>query len=97
MRKIEEKMNAALQAGREFQMSNTRVIINSVGNKFVKLYGTIIYADINGRRYYSDGGWSTMTTSSRLRALGADYSTNPDKCRVKLVNQDKMIQLYWSR
>lgn len=97
MKKIEEKMNAALAAGREFKQSNTQVIITSAGHKFVMLYSTLIYADIHGRRYYSDGGCSTVTTASRLRALGAAYSTNPDKCRVKLVNQDKMIKLYWSR
>lgn len=40
-----------------------------------------------------DGGFNTATTSSRLRALGADYSTNNKLCGCKLTSQKEMLNL----
>ena len=71
MKKIEEKMCAAVAAGRWFKESNTEVQALSTGAIFVKLYDTYIYAKIDGVEYFSDGGYNTVTTGSRLRALGA--------------------------
>jgi hypothetical protein len=93
MRVIEEKMNKALAQGKNWSESNTAVICNEYG-KFVRLYNTLIYAKVNGVEYFSDGGWSTATTSSRLRALGAAYSTNDRKNKCKLTPQGKIVDLF---
>ena len=53
-----------------YRESNTEVIIKGA-NVFVRLYDTYIYAKVRGKVYFSDGGFNTATTSSRLRALGA--------------------------
>lgn len=71
MRKIEQRMNNKVN----YRESNTEVIVKGA-NVFVRLYDTYIYAKVRGKVYFSDGGFNTATTSSRLRALGADYSTN---------------------
>lgn len=94
MRKIEKMMVAAVNEGRNWDNANTRVICNEKGT-FVVLYDTIIFARVNGREYFSDGGYKTATTGSRLRALGADYSTNEKKNACKLTEQKKMVSLYY--
>jgi hypothetical protein len=43
--------------------------------------------------YFSDGGFNTVTTGSRLRALGADYSINEKRCNCKLTSQKEMLNL----
>lgn len=93
MKKIEKMMVAAVNDGRNWTDANTRVICNEKGS-FVVLYYTIIFARVNGREYYSDGGYKTATTGSRLRALGADYSTNKARNACKLTGQQDMAFLY---
>lgn len=93
MCKIEKMMRAAVNGGRNWKGANTRVISNEKGT-FVVLYYTIIFARVNGREYYSDGGFKTATTGSRLRALGADYSTNVKKCACELTEQEEMVSLF---
>lgn len=93
MRKIEKMMVAAVNEGRNWDSANTRVICNGKGT-FVVLYDTIIFARVNGRECYSDDGYKTATTASRLRALGAAYSTNSKKCECELTEQKKMVSLY---
>lgn len=92
MKKIEKMMVAAVNEGRNWEGANTRVICNGNG-VFVCLYDTIIFARVNGREYYSDGGYKTATTASRLRALGADYSTNEKKNACELTEQKDMEPL----
>lgn len=94
MRVIEKNMLAAINSGRDFKQSNTHVFHNAKG-VFVKLYNTIIYAKVNGVEYFSDGGYSIVTTSSRLRALGAEYSTNEKRNRAELHTQTEMYNLFW--
>lgn len=65
-------MIAAVESGREMNERNTAVIVNRHGI-FVRLYNTIIFALVKGRKYYSDGGYNTPTTASRLNALGCGY------------------------
>lgn len=65
-------MIAAVESGHEMYESNTTVMVNRHG-VFVRLYDTIIFGLVKGRRYYSDGGWATVTTANRLNALGANY------------------------
>lgn len=96
MRKIEKMMVAAVNEGRNWDSANTRVICNEKGT-FVVLYDTIIFARINGKEYYSDGGYKTTTTSSRLRSLGAAYSINPKMCECKLTEQKEIVSLYYGK
>lgn len=77
-----------------YRENNTKVYNTNKG-VFVYLYDTIIYANINGTEYYSDGGYNTITTSSRLRALGAAYSTNKKLCKCLLYSQDDMKHLLY--
>lgn len=92
MRKIEKEMLDAIRNRENFCKSNTKVIVNTKC-VYVKLYDTIIYIIKNGIEYFSDGGFNTVTTSSRLRALGANYSTNINKNKVDLLSQKEMYQL----
>lgn len=93
MRKLEKEMVWAVNEGRNWNGANTRVICNGNG-VFVVLYDTIIFARVKGREYYSDGGFKTATTGSRLRALGADYSINAKKCACELTAQTEMVSLF---
>ena len=92
MRKIEKEMLQAVCNRENFCKSNTKVLVNAKC-VYVKLYDTIIYILRNGIEYFSDGGFNTVTTSSRLRALGANYSTNKNKNKVDLLSQKEMYQL----
>ena len=85
-------MLEAIRNRENFCKSNTKVIVNTKC-VYVKLYDTIIYIIKNGIEYFSDGGFNTVTTSSRLRALGANYSTNINKTKVNLLSQKEMYQL----
>lgn len=96
MRKTEKEMAKAVSEGRNWNGANTRVICNENG-AFVVLYDTIIFARVKGREYYSDGGFKTATTGSRLRALGAAYSTNEKQNACKLTEQKKMVSLYYGK
>lgn len=85
MKKIEKEMINAIYEKKEMEKSNTTVIINRNG-VFVRLYESLIYAKVNGKDYYSNGGWDTVTTRSRLYACGF--------CKGgKLHNQNEMINL----
>ena len=92
MRKIEQRMVNAVNNKVNYRESNTEVIIKGA-NVFVRLYDTYIYAKVRGKVYFSDGGFNTATTISRLRALGAAYSTNNKLCGCKLTSQSEMINL----
>lgn len=75
MRVIEQKMLQALSEGKSFKCGNTEVDYDNKGNKFVLLHGNCIYAVVNGVASFSLAGWDTVTTKSRLRALGVDIRT----------------------
>ena len=92
MRKIEKEMLQAINNRDNFCKPNTKVIVNTKC-VYVKLYDTIIYVLRDGIEYFSDGGFKTITTSSRLRALGANYSTNERKNKAKILSQIEMYQL----
>ena len=97
MKKLEQKMLHAVLNRRNFKNTNTEVISLLNGDVFVKLYDTIIYAVFRGNEYFSDGGWNTATTASRLRALGANYSTNEKKNRCTLQTAAFMNNLFFRR
>lgn len=94
MREIEKKMIKAVKEGKNFNQSNTTVFTTPKGI-FVRLYNTIIFAYVDDVKYFSDGGFATATTSSRLRALGADYSTNYKKNKTELYSQNFMKNLIY--
>jgi len=73
MRTIEKKMVAAVAACRDWSENNTSVWENS-GKMWVSLFGNLIACkDLKtGVFSYSCAGWHTVTTGSRLRALGCD-------------------------
>lgn len=90
MRKIEQRMVNAINNKVNYRESNTEVIVKGA-NVFVRLYDTYIYAKVRGKVYFSDGGFNTATTSSRLRALGADYSTNTNCVAANLLAKRKCL------
>ena len=95
MREIEKMMVNAVANKQNFKRSNTEVK-NINGSVFVALHGNLIFASIDGKKYYSNAGWNTVTTASRLRALGADYSTNSKKRNCDLISRQEMKNLFYS-
>ena len=93
MRQIEKMMLSAVNNKRNFRLSNTEVY-NKQNGVFVFLHGNLIFARIDGKDYYSNAGWNTNTTASRLRALGADYSTNYKKCNCELLGRHEIWRLF---
>ena len=77
-------MAAAVAAGVDFSLSNTVVQTGGVCWDYGKncwvqtaaqiyLHGNLICVVLpDGRRLYSSAGWNTVTTASRLRALGCN-------------------------
>ena len=94
MRQIEKKMVQAVANRENFRLSNTEVY-NKKNGVFVFLHGNLIFAKINGVQYYSNAGWNTRTTASRLRALGANYSTSYKKQNCDLLSRREMYDLYY--
>lgn len=75
MYKLEKNMVAAVQARRNWSESNTAVHTSENGT-VVTLHGNIIFLrHSNGREAINLCGWNTVTTRSRLRALGVDIRT----------------------
>lgn len=89
MRRIEEKMVAAVNGRYDWHEGNTAVRVNDVtGDVFVTLHGNTICRIIKGKRYYDDCGWGTATTTSRLRALGADITFSQRDGIITIHNND---------
>jgi hypothetical protein len=80
MRKIEQQMVDAINRRVDFSSANTLVVKIDDVNSAIYLHGNHI-ADVNSRNglvlVNTDtlARWSTNTTKSRLRALGANVST----------------------
>lgn len=79
MRKIEQAMNGAIALGINWASGNTTVTTDTWGDSDVYLHGNHIAVvradgtvDVNKETL---ARWSTVTTKSRLRALGADVTT----------------------
>ena len=72
MRKIEENMLQAIAARKNWRSGNTAVEVETSGAVSVWLHGNCI-AVIDGQsKKFKTAGWATVTTASRLRALGAN-------------------------
>ena len=95
MRQIEKMMLQAVNTKKNFRLDNTEVC-NKENGVFVFLHGNLIFARIENKDYFSNCGWNTRTTASRLRALGADYSTNYKKCNCELLTRREIYDLWWS-
>jgi hypothetical protein len=79
MRKIEQQMIQAIDNRKAWQSGNTTVAIRNESSMSVFLHGNHI-ADVWSLGFLSVNEetlkqWSTPTTKSRLRALGASVST----------------------
>lgn len=71
MRQIEKEMISAIKEGRNWSKSNTAVY-KSNGCVCVHLHGNnIARIHPDGRREFSNAGWRSNTTKSRLNAMGA--------------------------
>jgi hypothetical protein len=70
MRKIEQQMNAAIAASKDWKKDNTEVIYCATDDtSIVKLYGHIIAIIGETWMQIFDGGHQTTTTKSRLNAI----------------------------
>jgi len=72
MRVIEEEMLKAVRSNKNFSCGNTSVVVeNNIVSVF--LHGHRIYGKNTktGKEFFSDCGYKTKTTKSRLNALGA--------------------------
>lgn len=78
MRKIEQQMLNAIENRKAWQSGNTVVTPRFDGSLSVYLHGNHIADVVNSQinvNVYTLRQWSTPTTKSRLRALGASVST----------------------
>lgn len=76
MRQIEEKMVEAIKQEKNFSLSNTTVKVSD-GLLSVYLFGNCIYARslASGIAQFSLCGYNTVTTRSRLNAIGLNITT----------------------
>lgn len=75
MREIEKKMVAAIRNTKNFNGNNTQVECQSNGSIYVYLFGNCIYKIVNGKTYFNLCGWNSVTTRSRLNALGVNVTS----------------------
>ena len=68
MRKIEQQMNNAIAAQKDWKNANTEVL-NVDGVSYVYLHGNKIAEVGEGFVTLYDGGWQSVTTKSRLNAV----------------------------
>jgi hypothetical protein len=68
MRKIEQRMNAAIIAKIDWKQDNTEVHFHD-GVSFVFLHGNCIAQVRDNSISLFDGGWQSSTTKSRLNAI----------------------------
>lgn len=71
MRKIEKEMIEAIKAKKNYSNDNTRVIVSEDGNYIkVELHGNLIAQIwVDSKLMFSDCGYQTKTTKSRLNAI----------------------------
>lgn len=75
MKEIEKKMVAAVRNGKNFKGNNTEVEAQPNGSTYVYLFGNCIYKRENGKSYFTLCGWNSVTTRSRLNALGVNVTS----------------------
>ena len=93
MRKIEQKMAAAVAAKKSFSESNTRVEVDDEKTVRVYLFGNCIYrVNADGRRTFTLAGWNTVTTRSRLNALGVNVQ---QRKKAPYYGEDRISRVHW--
>lgn len=76
MKKIEKEMLQAWNNRKDFTGANTRVYNNSKGVTCVYLFDNLIATkDAAGVIKFTLAGWNTVTTRSRLNALGCNVTS----------------------
>ena len=65
MRVIERKMNAAINAGKDFKLANTQVV-SYTNSSDVYLHGNLIARVGETWVEIFDGGWQSATTKSQI-------------------------------
>ena len=73
MRKIEQLMNAAIKAGKNWTNANTSVSTDDNGLSTVYLHGNKIAEVSDTDMTIFDGGYQSLTTKSRLNALCKEF------------------------
>ena len=75
--KISTDAARALILGSPFARSNTSVVIHGDGESILSLHGNpLAKIDTDGNLWLSDGGYPSMTTNSRLRAVMEAWPAN---------------------
>lgn len=78
MRKIENLMNAAIEAGEDFKLGNTEVVAcSNVSDVF--LHGNLIARVGETWIELYDAGYQTATTKSRLNAILAAHGVGNER------------------
>jgi hypothetical protein len=77
MRVIERKMNAAINAGKDFKLANTQVV-SYTNSSDVYLHGNLIARVGETWVEIFDGGWQSATTKSRLNAILREHGAPGD-------------------
>ena len=72
MRKIEQQMNAAIKADKNWSSGNTQVVTND-GVSTVYLHGNKIAMVDDTSLTIFDGGWQSNTAKSRLNAICCEF------------------------
>ena len=93
MRKIDFLAASAFHNNENFRLSNTEVRVNNT-HVYLLLHGNLIAEkDISkGLVWCSLAGYNTLTTKSRLRALGANIETKRGKI---FANGKEIHSLQW--
>lgn len=73
MRVLEYKMRNAVNNKKRASIGNTFVNVEG-SDVFVYLHGNLIYKEVGGVKSFTLAGWNTVTTRSRLNALGCDVT-----------------------
>lgn len=73
MKKIEEQMIAAINAGKSKNLGNTEVRYNDENSVVVLLHGNMIAEKRKGEWKFSLAGWNTQVTRSRVDALCSTF------------------------
>ncbi len=79
MRKIEEQMNAAIHANRNWSKGNTTVTTAEDGVTNVYLHGNHIATVDDDSVTLFDGGWQSNTTKSRLNAILSEFGADGER------------------
>lgn len=94
MKVIETNMLQAIAARKNWKSGNTAVVVEASGAVSVWLHGNCI-AVIDGQtKKFKTAGWATLTTASRLRALGANIRLHASAGWIEDLTTAKPLAVY---